>query len=325
MNKILVYDTSIASANTGDSIIMDAVYRELTSIFENDYLINVPTHIGLKLNDQRKLNRDCDTVIVGGSNLLSSNMNDYNQWRINMTDSLFLKKAILLGVGWWQYQEPPNLYTRTLLKRVLSKNLIHSVRDEYTEIKLKHIGFENVLNTGCPTLWKLTVDHCEEITEKKSGSVVFTLTDYNKDTKNDLSMIDTLLKNYSHIHFWPQGSGDLSYLKSINKLENINVLGNTLTDFDELLNNTEGLDYIGTRLHGGIRALQRKRRTIIISIDNRAKEMGKNYNLPVIEREQVSDLDDLINSKMEIRIKLPVDAINSWRNQFDAINSVVEK
>lgn len=319
MNKILVFDTSIASANTGDSIIMDAVYRELTSIFENDYLINIPTHIGLKLNDQRKLNRDCDTVIVGGSNLLSSNMNDYNQWRINMTDSIFLRKAILLGVGWWQYQEPPNLYTKTLLKRVLNKNLIHSVRDGYTESKLKNIGLTNVLNTGCPTLWELTDSHCEKIPVKKSGSVVFTLTDYNKDKNNDSLMIDTLSKNYDHIYFWPQGSDDLSYLRSINKSENIHVLGNSLIDFDDLLNNTEDLDYIGTRLHGGIRALQRKKRSIIISIDNRATEMGKNYSLPVIDREQINNLDDMINSELETKIKIPIDAINTWRDQFHGI------
>lgn len=314
--SVLIFDTSIASKNTGDSIIMDAVFRELTLIFENDYLINVPTHIGLKLNDQRKWNRDCDTVIVGGSNLLSSNMNDYNQWTINMVDSLFLKEAILLGVGWWQYQKPPNLYTKILLKRILNKKLFHSVRDGYTESKLKNIGIGNVLNTGCPTLWKLTDDHCKKITVEKSESAVFTLTDYNKDTKNDSLMLDTILKNYRHIYFWPQGSGDLSYLKSINNSENINVLGNSLTDFDELLNKTEGLDYIGTRLHGGIRALQRNKRSIIISIDNRAKEMGENYNLPVLEREQVNELDDLVKSKFETSIKLPIEAISNWRDQF---------
>ncbi len=321
MNKILVYDTSIASANTGDSIIMDAVYRELTSIFENDYLINVPTHIGLKLNDQRKLNRDCDTVIVGGSNLLSSNMNDYNQWRINMTDSLFLKKAILLGVGWWQYQKSPNFYTNKLLNRVLNKHFYHSVRDGYTENKLRSIGFKNVLNTGCPTLWNLRKEHCKDIATEKSDSVVFTLTDYNKDIKNDSIVIDTLMKSYKKVFFWPQGSEDLEYLKSITNLNNINILGDSLANFDDLLNKSEGLDYVGTRLHGGIRALQKKKRTIIISIDNRAKEMGNDYHLPVLERNQADKLSKMISNKFETEIRLPIDKIQIWREQFSKIRN----
>ena len=49
----------------------------------------------------------------------------------------------------------------------------------------------------------------------------------------------------------------------------------TLEAFDNLLESEIDLDYIGTRLHAGIRAIQKKRRSIIIGVDNRALEMQK--------------------------------------------------
>ena len=52
------------------------------------------------------------------------------------------------------------------------------------------------INTGCPTTWTLTPEHCCEIPIKKADNVVFTLTDYNQDTKNDPLLIELLLDNY---------------------------------------------------------------------------------------------------------------------------------
>src|SRR5690606_10235922 len=101
--------------------------------------------------------------------------------------------VILLGVGWRNYQQKPNFYTRKLLKNLLNEEYLHSVRDSYTEKKLKDEGFQNVINTACPTMWQLTPGHCEQIPKKKQEKVVFTLTDYSKDPQNDRFLIDTLL------------------------------------------------------------------------------------------------------------------------------------
>ena len=57
------------------------------------------------------------------------------------------------------------------------------------------------------------------------------------------------------------------------------------------------LDYVGTRLHAGVRAMQKGRRSIILSIDNRAREMGKDYNLNVIERNDIYKLEEYIYSE----------------------------
>lgn len=54
--------------------------------------------------------------------------------------------------------------------------------------------------------------------------------------------------------------------------------------FDELVETTVSLDFVGTRLHAGIRVLQHKRRSIILGIDNRAPEKAIGFNLPVCPR-----------------------------------------
>lgn len=118
--------------------------------------------------------------------------------------------------------------------------------------------------------------------------------------------------------FWPQGSGDIEYFSLIkSKLGNneIKVMDFSLSDYNNLLDNNI-IDFVGTRLHAGIRSLQKKCRTIIIGIDNRAIEMKKDINLPVIERNKLDSLESLINSTWQPKINLPIDSINQWKEQF---------
>ena len=96
----------------------------------------------------------------------------------------------------------------------------------------------------------------------------------------------------------------------------IELVSPEVQSFDSLLEK-EDIDYVGTRLHAGIRALQHKRRTIIISIDNRAKEMDKSFNLPILERESINDLEDMIRSDFRTNIHVPEDKIIEWKKQFD--------
>ncbi|MDP3587814.1 MAG: polysaccharide pyruvyl transferase family protein [Sulfuricurvum sp.] len=316
MKKITIFDTSIASENIGDFIIMDSVNRELKELFKNDMLFYSLTHDKVSRATYR-LNKISDYSFIGGTNLLSSNMNSYNQWKINLIDSLFFKNIILMGVGWWQYQKKPNFYTKYLLKKVLNKNILHSVRDSHTEMMLKSIGINNVINTGCMTMWKLNREHCTNIPKSKSNNVVFTLTDYNKDVLNDQKLINILIQNYKRIYFWPQGSGDLEYIKTLKNINNIEIIGGNLFSYDELLDDASiDLDFIGTRLHAGIRALQKSRRTIILGIDNRAEEKSKDFNLKVLARKDIDKLEEMLKDDFLIEININEENINQWKKQF---------
>ena len=74
---------------------------------------------------------------------------------------------------------------------------------------------------------------------------------------------------------------------------------------------------MGTRLHAGIYAMQHKRRSIIINVDNRAKDMARTYGLHIIEREQIQDVPNYIKQEIETNIKLNVENIKKWKQQFE--------
>ena len=149
----------------------------------------------------------------------------------------------------------------------------------------------------------------------KADAVLLTFTEYNQSPKDDSLLCDILLQHYSTIMFWPQMYGDYAYAKNIagSKLQFIDPSVNAL---DDLLKSVS-VDYVGTRLHAGIRALQHFRRTIIIAVDNRAKEMGKDFNLPILPREQLgTDLERMLNTHWETRIRIDSAVIAQWRSQF---------
>lgn len=318
IQNISVFDTSIATQNVGDEIIMDAVYHELHEVFNEAMFLKIPSHEVIGISSL-SLIRHSEFGIVGGSNILSSSMNKYKQWKISLLQSFLIKnKALLLGVGWRNYQQKPNLVTRKLLKNLLNKEYLHSVRDSYTEKKLKEEGFENVINTACPTMWRLTAEHCAKIPSQKSDTVVFTLTDYSKDQVSDSFLVNTLLANYKEVHYWVQSRKDLIYLNEIGFNDgNIKIIPPTLRAYTQFLESHD-CDYIGTRLHGGIRALQRKKRTIIIGVDNRAIEKKKDFNLNVLERNELEGkLNSLLNSEFQTEVKIPLENIAKWKNQFN--------
>jgi len=315
--SILVFDTSISSENLGDLIICDSVYKILYDLFEGFHFTNTTTHDRIGRATWR-LNEKSFLSFVAGTNLLTSRTYRQKQWRLRLRDALHLKNLLLLGAGWTDYQDDPTNYTKWFYRKILSHNLPHAVRDGYTKKKIESVGLNNVLNTGCPTTWNLTPDFCNKITREKSKNVVFTLTDYRQDPQSDSFFIKTLFKKYKDIYFWPQGTGDLKYLQSLG-FSNIFILPSNLPAYDNLLKSDLSLDYIGTRLHAGIRALQHQRRSIIFSIDNRAAEMGADINLPVLER---SSINNSLQSKIDISWKTDIvireQEIQEWRNSIQA-------
>ena len=284
-------------------------------MFPDAMLLHTTTHDKIS-RPSYKLTKKSHFAFVGGTNLLSSNMNRYNQWKVGVKDSLFLSSILLMGVGWWQYQSSPNSYTRFVLNRILHHEIAHSVRDSFTEKMLRSAGFANVLNTGCPTMWKLDREHCADIPQGKAENVVVTLTDYNKDPVGDLAFINLLRKLYKKVFVWPQGSGDLSYIRRLGVDEFCYVLAPNMNSYNNLLNDQNSLDYVGTRLHAGIRALQKKKRAIVLGVDNRAFEKSRDFNLRVCKRSETEEIRSAVERDFVTDIKLPVENIIRWKSQF---------
>ena len=123
------------------------------------------------------------------------------------------------------------------------------------------------------------------------------------------------MKNYKEVYYWPQGIGDYEYIEKIGYLDRVKIVPANLESMRTLLKMGD-IDYVGTRLHGGIFAMQNFVRSIILIIDNRAREMREHYNLPTIERENIDELEHLINSSWDTNINININAIKKWKNQF---------
>lgn len=316
MKNIYLFEPSIASNNTGDEIIVQGVKKALERLIKENYIIEMPTHMPLS-NRYALFLGSPDLKIVCGSNIITGQLNQIRhvkQWALGYLTTWQLNNSVFIGVGAQRYQKC-NAYTRLVYRKLFSKEYLHSARDAYTVRFLNQIGIKNVINTGCPTMWGLTPDHCKKIPTQKSNKVVLTLTDYSPDIKRDSFLISVLLKQYEKVYFWPQGNKDYKYFVNFKENNKIDVISPNLSLYDQFLE-SEDVDFVGTRLHGGMRALQKKRRTIIIGIDNRAIELHRDFNIPVINQEEISDLPMVINSSFKTEIKLKQSNISRFLNQF---------
>lgn len=334
-NIITIFDTSYGSLNLGDFIIMEAINNLLDNIIENPkvYLVRVPTHMNISKNYYEILKKSKLKILCGTNlfHLYYMPFSKFNPWKINFTQLNTLRNTLLFGVGTSILNDSISFkriirnivkipYSEFMWKKLLIKdsNLYHSVRDTESVNILKELKFNNVLNTGCPTLWRLDEDHCSHIPTHKGKSVVVTFTDYNKQLSKDKKILKMIGKYYKEIYIWSQGSEDYKYIMELLDLTRINarILPATLKSFDEVLLVNDNIDYIGTRLHGGIRALQHKKRSIIIAVDNRALSFGRDFNLPIIDRNDIEELEEKINTQFQINIKLNKEAIELFKNSL---------
>lgn len=336
-NKIIKLSPTISSKNLGDYIIDDYCNSIIEELFANALIISVPTHERLSRLACEHI-ASANASIVCGTNLLSSHLLKYRQWNIGIYDGLRLffsdvpkkkmldksflmehfqkNKVLLLGAGWWQYQDKPDYYTAIALKLFLSSEGIHSVRDSYTEKMLKEIGITNVVNTACPSMWNLSQEHCSKIPRLPSDTVVTTLTNYNTNYDYDEMLLDILTRNYKNVFVWLQAIEDYDLITRSKHYGKLNLIPPTLKSYDAFLDEVPS-DYIGTRLHGGIRALNKKHRTIIVAVDNRALEISKDTGLNIIRREEIENrLENMIHSELATGINLPTENINIWKGQF---------
>jgi polysaccharide pyruvyl transferase WcaK-like protein len=299
-----VIDTSFGTWNLGDEIIMQAVNDVLHEMFPDARVFRLPSHEALSRRSYYFL-RQSDLCFIGGTNVLAS-----KGWRLRWRDSIFLRNAICFGVTWGGDRSTPSLGERILLRRVLDGGQIHSVRDRYTQRLLDKVGVASV-STSCPTMWKLTPAHCASIPHTKAERVVFTLTAYRPDPSADREMISILKKSYRSVYFFPQMHGDYEYFEDLN-VKGVGLIGQNLSAYDQFLRNKE-TDYVGSRLHGGIRALQFKKRTLVVSIDHRSTEISSDTGLPILKRAEMNKLDSWIHGSCHTQITLPTQSIANWK------------
>lgn len=314
-DSIVLLNTEIGSDNLGDCVIMLHCRKALSEMFPDVDYIEIASHLPAS-KEEIEVMKKAKAVIVCGTNFLASRLEMKAVWKFE-DEMRKIPNLVLMGVGSGDYaRQTP--YTSRVFKRILKNQFTHSVRDEYTYTCLKKMGINNVLNTNCVTLWDIE-EQCAAIPVRKGKSVVTTITGYYKDVENDRLMLDILKKNYDEVFFWPQGKADLGYAFDNLDLEGIRILDRSMEAYEECLKHDD-LDYVGSRLHGGIHAIHHGKRTIILGVDNRAKEIARDTNLPVIDMKQISEkLEKTINSEWKTDIYINNDMINEWKKRIKNI------
>lgn len=322
MKKYVLFDIAEGTQNLGDYIIIDSIMKEMTFLFEGSFITHFSTHTPIarfyqnfRKNMQSKACNNANKKFICGANTVKNSLFRISpDWNINIFNCKYYKNSICIGVGMDMNSKKMDLYTKYIYSRIFSKDYVHSVRDERTKKAFEKLGFK-AINTGCPTLWSLNEQHCKSIPTKKSNDVIFTLTDYKKDKHFDQQLINILKENYKKLYFWVQGSDDYEYFNTLDNIENIEIISPSLEAYKKILNQDD-IEYVGTRLHAGIYAIKNKKRSIILSVDNRAEDMAVTYNLNIIPRNKIEKLEKKINSEFKTQVKINETAIQKWKNQF---------
>lgn len=317
MKKVFLFEPSVASDNLGDQIIVDSIKREMGELLDPAFCVEFPTHLPLS-NRYLYFLKKADYKFVCGSNLLMQHffpLVHLKQWMIGPSTFHVIKGAVFVGVGVQRNIKNYDIISKIIYRYLFNNDLINSVRDAYTERLLRNAGITNVINTACPTMWRFTNSFCKSIPKTKSNSVVFTLNYCSKNVERDKKLIEIILSNYKNVYFWPQGVGDYNYFRSFSMVNHVEVIPPSLDAYDNFLEQTD-TDFVGIRLHGGIRAMQHRRRTLIVGIDNRAVELHRDFNIPVIYQHDIDMLADIINNSFETKVNIPVDNISLFLKQF---------
>ena len=317
--RILLIDPALhdrsggASPNLGDQIISRAVRREIHDLFGGDLdLSRAPSHAFPGWDIAGKV-RDSDCTIVGGSNLLSFHPVRPTSWKIGLPGLAGFRNLVLMGAGWGSYQTRGNNYGRWVARRILSGSALHSLRDQYsTDQARTSLGLHGSINTACPTMWRLSSPHLASIRRSKGAVCLFSLTDYAKDVQQDTALLEMLAKHYAgRLLLWPQGARDLSYVRSLGFQGQ--AIERSLDSLIDTLRTTDGLDYVGTRLHAGILCLEHGVRSMIVSVDNRATEIHRDTGLSVIERSDLAGLAHWLTHDVSCTLGLPYENIDRWK------------
>ena len=102
-------------------------------------------------------------------------------------------------------------------------------------------------------------------------------------------------------------------MQSLIDPDSVQIIDRDLEQYTKALDMGD-VDYVGTRLHAGIHAMNRGVRTIILAVDNRAAEMGRDFHLPVMDRCDLEHtLMDKICSQWETSVQIPTKQIDLWK------------
>jgi hypothetical protein len=276
---ISVFDTRICDNNLGNWVIMEPLTEFIRETFPTAFLIHLPDLEDLGDISLGHLATN-EYASFGGACALSAKMETGRLWGLNEENDRHMKDVVLVGFGSKHYGEFSELSKR-VYRHCLHHNTLNSVRDSYTENKMHDMGFNNVVNTGCTSLWRPDNQSLDRLPESKAEDVVVTLTCYHRPPL-ERRMLHTLSGLYKNLYFWHQRPEDIDYLQEFDV--SATTMPPSLSYYNSFLKFVVSVNYVGTRLYGGIRSLQKEKQTLIIGMDCRVLEIDSDFQSPVLER-----------------------------------------
>jgi len=277
----------LGSRNLGDSVIVNAI-KLIFGSWNIPFLAEFSTHRQWT-TEEVKIAKCADYFIVGGSNLLTSSLFplSHTQWKIGVKEFLLLRnKTILFGPGWQGDNADLTLFTSSLYSLLMAKDSPQLVRDGVSKERLLKTNRE-IVNSSCPSLFRIQ-EVKENLKSIGNTTVVVALSGNIKNIEQDKIILDIALSNYKKVKLFPQGVNDAEYSDKIYFRElglNYERLNASLEDFSRELET--GSHFFGTRLHGGIFAMQHGNPSTIIDIDTRARNLFIGSGYEVLERKNL--------------------------------------
>jgi polysaccharide pyruvyl transferase WcaK-like protein len=309
--------------NSGDCIIYASIQNLMKELFPEKEIVRISAHQAWGPKE-KELIRKSYLSFAAGSNMLTSDIRNFPRFTPVKKKGFYLfpgvERIILLGVGWYRYQQKPDLPTRFYYRNILNKTFIHSVRDSYAINQLSTIRTIKVKNTSCPTVWKLDPTFINKFNSANDYTLL-TLNNNYPDPEADSNIIRLIIEHTKGpVVFFPQVQQDLPYLESLpiykNNRKKFLLLDQTYQSFTSFADQSS-FNYIGTRLHAGIASLQRSMPALIQITDNRAAEIARDIRLFALKRNELSSIENWIkDGYVPAPLSIPFESINEWKSQF---------
>lgn len=322
--NVVVFNTAIGTSNNGDYIIYNSAIDALRPLLDNSFVMEFGSHLKnlglihyMTNSFKCRFANNCDYKFVLGTNLLSPTiLKHYPQWPIMPLERRLYRDCIMMGVGLTKDAKQPSLITKSIYSQIMRRDIIHSVREDNAKAVLEKIPGVKAINTGCPSLWPLDSEKCQRIPKGKAKNAIISVSGYGNQTNlvADQRLVEIVEKNYDKVYIWGQTTEDIAYFNRLRHTKDAQAVY-SLRQFGDICTNGN-VDYIGTRLHGAVFAMQHDVRAINIIIDHRAREFNRINNINAVFRENIDELEDYINHDIVTNIRLNEEGIRNWLGQF---------
>lgn len=295
--------------NTGNYMFTQAAYRQLRGTAKNIGFSYVPEAV----------NRDYDHLVIPAANWLNAK-SDFTGLAELIEQTEIPVTVIGLGVQASTQDLSQVVVTDggiRLARALSAKSPYLSVRGDFTRDWLNSIGIQNVVTTGCPSIYMRLAEQqkCDADGPLAMQSTRYTLPPRFSDSSSVNREIFRLAgKLDAHMVYQseflemgqlvfgtdagdPKGAQYLAALYGLNSheeamayLQRRGHLFHDLQEWSSFLQGTAGV--LGTRLHGSIIALNSGVPAVLIPHNSRTSEVVNFAKIPTVSGEQLRDLTE---------------------------------